>query len=135
VASWSEIERIRKDPKGFRALAKRLRTHGDELTDWERDFLTSIQNQRDKDEFTNRQSEKLMQIRNDYEIVTKLPLDLSVRLVLAECVQNRAELPEDREQWVLRRHAQNPTSIRRKDIGLLMWCGRRVGAVDPEPTD
>jgi hypothetical protein len=158
MALWSEIDRIRKDPKGFRALAKGMLAYGDALTDWERDFLSSIQNQHDKEftnrqsekllqirasvrnrhdkeEFTTRQSEKLLQIRDDYEMVTKLPLGLSVKLVLAQCVEGRIDLPEDFAQWVLKRHANNPTSIRRKDISLLMKCGRLVGAVDPEPSD
>jgi hypothetical protein len=161
MASWSEIDRIRKDPQGFRTLAKGVaRAYGEALTDWERDFLSSIQDQQQQEfttrqsekllqisaaasarkrpgneEFTTRQSEKLLQIRDDYEMVTKLPLGLSVRLVLQECVEGRADLPEEREEWILKRYEQNPNAIRRKDIGILMWCGRRVGAIDPERTD
>jgi hypothetical protein len=162
MALWSEIDRLRKDPEGFRTLAKGVaRAYGAALTDWERDFLSSIQDQHQQqefttrqserllqirasaaarkrprnEEFTTRQSEKLLQIRDDYEMVTKLPLGLSVRLVLAQCVEGRADLPEEREEWILKRYEQNPNAIRRKDVGILMWCGRQVGAIDPEPID
>jgi hypothetical protein len=132
MALWSEIDRIRKDPKGFRAVAKRLLAYGDELTDWERDFLTSIQSQHDKDEFTNRQSEKLLQIRDDYEVVTKLPRELSVRLVLQQCIEAKLDLSENDEAWIEQRVAESSATIRRKHVGRLMQCGREVHAIDPE---
>jgi hypothetical protein len=86
MASWKEIDRIRKEPKAFRALAKGLRAQfSDDLTDWERDFLEAIAGRDGKEEFTTRQSEKLLQIRDDYTSVSQLPGGFSVRIVLEEC--------------------------------------------------
>jgi len=74
MASWKEIDRIRKEPKAFRALAKGLRAQfSDDLTDWEKDFLEGIAGRVEKEEFTTRQSEKLLQIRDDYTSVSELP--------------------------------------------------------------
>lgn len=129
LASWRDIERIRKDPKAFRALAKRLRAHGDQLTDWEKDYLISIENQTERDEFTSRQSEKLLQIRDDYEIVTKLPRNLSVERTLAQCVEARADLL-DRAEFVLKLFAESHNSIRRKDVGKLMKCAEDLYVID-----
>jgi len=70
MASWREIDRIRKAPAEFRAVAKRLLNLGAELTEWESIFVESICNDTETKEFTTRQSEKLLQIRDDYETIT-----------------------------------------------------------------
>src|SRR6516225_8184857 len=82
--------RIRKEPKAFRALAMGLRAQfSDDLTDWEKDFLEAIAGRDGKKEFTTRQSEKLLQIRDDYTSVSQLPGGFSVRIVLEECKEAR----------------------------------------------
>ena len=84
MASWREIDRIRKAPAEFRALAKRLLNLGAELTDWESIFLESIRNDTETKEFTTRQSEKLLQIRDGYETLTKFQ-GFSVEILLDKC--------------------------------------------------
>ena len=72
MASWKEIDRIRKDAPGARALAGRLmKIQPGEFTVWELTFLQSISDYTDLDEFTTRQVEKLLQIRDDAERVTE----------------------------------------------------------------
>jgi hypothetical protein len=130
MASWQEIDRIRKNPKGFRALAKGLRAHISELTDWEKDFLTSINNQSDKEEFTTRQSEKLLQIRDDYESVTEMRGGFSVKIILRQCREARLDLSEDDEAWILQRFEESQTTIRRKHTGRLRRCARELGLIE-----
>jgi hypothetical protein len=132
MASWKEIDRIRKDPKAFRALAKGLRTHISELTDWEKDFLSSIHNQSDKDEYTTRQSEKLLQIRDDYESVTELLGGFSVKIILRQCREARLDLSEDDEEWILQRFEQSQTTIRRKHASRLRRCARQLGLIEDD---
>ncbi|MGD0334914.1 MAG: hypothetical protein ABSA90_16920 [Xanthobacteraceae bacterium] len=67
AASWQEIDRLRKDPAAFRALANRLLNLGVELTDWERTFLESVCNGPDFQKFTTRQTETLLQLRDHQE--------------------------------------------------------------------
>jgi hypothetical protein len=135
MASWQEIDRIRKNAKAFRALAKGLHMHIADLTDWEKDFLSSIKDQSEKDEFTTRQSEKLMQIRDDYESVTQLPGGFSVKLVLRDCNEARKNLSEDDEAWIVQRIKISETTIRRKHVGRLMRCAREVQAIEEEYAD
>jgi hypothetical protein len=136
MASWREIDRMRKDPEGFRALAAHLLTRIPDLTDWERDnFLPSILHQSKKEEFTTRQSEKLLQIRDDYQSITGLPGKFRVRLILQACKEARFDLSEDDEAWILRKVAINETTIRRKDVGKLMRCARQVHAIEEEYAD
>ena len=55
MASWREIDRIRKDPAAMRALAAHLmRLPNADLTEWEIKFLDSISEDRTGEEFTTR---------------------------------------------------------------------------------
>jgi hypothetical protein len=131
MAPWKEIDRIRKEPKAFRALAKGLRTQfAGDLTDWEKDFLEGIAGRDGKEEFTTRQSEKLLQIRDDYTSVSELPGGFSVRIVLEECKEARLDLSEDDEQW--QSYERSPTTIRRKNAGRLMRCARELHIIEQE---
>jgi len=124
AASWQEISRLKKDPAAFRTLAKRLLNLDVELTDWERTFLESVcdgpdyqkftarqtevllqlrdqkvsaaeakkaKKLHDEKEYSLRQSEKLLQIRNDYEIITNFH-GFSVGFLLKGCYEARLEL-------------------------------------------
>lgn len=135
MASWQEIDRIRKDPKAFLALAKGLRAHISELTDWEKDFLSSINSQNDKDEFTTRQSEKLLQIRDDYVSVTEIRGGFSVKIILRQCYEARLDLSEGDEEWIVQRFEQSPTTIRRKHAGRLRRCARQLGLIEDDDFD
>jgi hypothetical protein len=130
MASWREIDRIRKASAEFRSLAKRLLGFID-LTDWEKDFLASIRDDRDHKEFTTRQSEKLLQIRDDYELVTEFH-GLSVKILLRQCRDARLDLSEDDEEWIQQVFERNETSIRRKNVGRLMRCARELNIIEEE---
>jgi hypothetical protein len=133
MAPWTEIDRIRKEPKAFRALAKGLRAQfSDDLSDWEKDFLEDVAGRVAKEEFTTRQSEKLLQIRDDYTSVSQLPGGFSVTIILKECKEARLDLSEDDEQWILQSYKRSPTTIRRKNAGRLMRCARELHIVDQE---
>jgi len=135
MASWQEIDRIRKAAKGFRALAKGLYTHISDLTEWEKDFLSSIKDQREKDEFTTRQSEKLLQIRDDYVSVTEIQGGFSVRLIFRQCHEARLDLSDDDEAWIVQRFEQSQTTIRRKHAGRLRRCARELGLIEDDDYD
>jgi hypothetical protein len=130
MASWQEIDRFRKDPKRFRTLAARLLAHTLDLTNWEEDFLVSIKTQSDKDEFTTRQSEKLLQIRDDYGSVTELLGGFSVKIILHQCREARFDLSEGDDEWILRRFEESETEIRRKHAGRLRRCARQFGLIE-----
>jgi len=136
MASWQEIDRIRKAPKEFRSLAKGLRTQfSDDLTDWERDFLEEIAGRAGKEEFTTRQSEKLLDICDDYTSVSQLPGGFSVRIILEQCKLARRDLSENDEQWILQSYERNFTTIRRKNTGRLMRCARELRIIEEEYAD
>jgi len=132
MASWREIERVRKDANGARALAKRLvKIHPGEFTDWESDFLQSITRYTELFEFTTRQAEKLLEIRDDTEPVTECR-GFSVATIIKQCYEARLDLGEADEQWIVELHRQGSRSIRRKHLGRLMGCARELNVIEDE---
>jgi hypothetical protein len=134
MASWREIDRIRKVPIEFRALAKRLLAFGTELTEWESIFVEKICNDTEIEEFTTRQSEKLLQIRDDYETLTKFR-GFSVEILLDKCWLARTYLSEGQEEKLKRLCERSWVSVRRRDIGFLMRCARELGVIEEEFDD
>jgi hypothetical protein len=126
MASWKEIERIRKDREAVRAIAKRLLPN-DELSEWEREFLRSKTAARH--ELTNRQGEKLLEIRDGAEPLTEVA-GFSVRLLLENCFLARLDLSEEDEDFITRMRAKNTTTILRRHAGRLMRCARQLLLVD-----
>ena len=132
MASWREIDRVRKDASGARALAQRLlKIYPGELTEWEMDFLQSITTYTELFEFTTRQAEKLLEIRDDTEPVTACR-GFNVATMIAQCYQARLDLSEVDEQWIVDLHQQGGSSIRRRHLGRLMACARALNVIEVE---
>ena len=129
MPSWREIDRIRKAPADFRAVAKRLLNLGAELTEWESIFVESICNDTETKEFTTRQSEKLLQIRDDYETITKFH-GFSVETLLDKCWLARLDLSESQEEKLKKLRERSRISVRRRDIGFLMRCARELEIIE-----
>jgi len=134
MASWREIDRIRKSPAEFRALAKRLLNLDAELTEWESIFVESICNDTETKQFTTRQSEKLLQIRDDYETITECDR-FSVKSLLENCWLARVDLSERHEEKLQKLRERSLVSIRRKDVGFLMHRARELHIIEEEFAD
>jgi hypothetical protein len=132
MASWREIERVRKDPRAFRGVAKSLlNLPRADFTDWEVDFLEGMLRQVDEQGLTTRQSEKLLQIRDDSEFITEFR-GFSVRLLLRQCYDARLDLSEEDEEWITRLFERNQASLRRRHIGHLIRCAHELYIVDED---
>ena len=133
MASWREIDRIRKDPTAMRVLAAYLlKLPNAELTEWEINFLESISVDRTSEEFSARQAEKLMQIRDDSEDVSEIEhARLSVKILIADCQMGHHDLSESNEEWILG-FQKGTTSIKRRNIGRLLRCARDLNNIDDE---
>jgi len=130
VASWREIDRVRKDTNGARELAKRLlKIYPGELTDWEKDFLESITNYTELFEFTTRQSEKLLEIRDDAEPVNQYR-GFCIAILLKQCFAARLDLSEADAQRIVELCERSAASIKRKHIGRLIRCARELNIID-----
>ncbi len=95
MADYREINALAKNPSRARSLAKFLLSQ-DNLarTDWEADFLTAMLERRD--ELTTRQAEKLVEIRDDQILYTKVDQFVFKRLI-ETCWCNRFDLDSDED--------------------------------------
>ena len=133
MASWREIDSLRKDPTAFRALAKRLlNLPHEDYTDWEKLFLDDMAfSRKTVAEFTTRQSEKLLQIRDDAELV-KSYRGFSIKALLKGCYDGRQDLDEADEAWIVDMYARNAQSIKRRHVGRLTRCARALNLIDQD---
>jgi hypothetical protein len=132
MASWREIDRIRKDPASAHDIAEQLlRLPRLEFTDWEIDFLQGMTNLIGEDELTTRQAEKLLEIRDGAQIVTEFR-GFSVERLLKQCRDAHLDLSEPDEEWIAQTFNRSKTSIRRKNIGRLMRCARELDIIEEE---
>lgn len=127
--SWREIDRIRKQPQAFRDLAARLlAAHGDELNEWETEFLEGKARVK-VDEFSVRQAETLLQIRDDAEPVT-IWRGFSITTLLRQCFEARADLSEVDEEWIVGLRDRDTASVKRRHIGRLARCASQLGFIE-----
>lgn len=132
MASWREIESIRKRPHEFRAWAEAMLSAGDgDLTEWEADFLEGILAKPDqKDGYSLRQSEKLLEIR-DGRISVDAVRGFSVVTLVRKCFEARFDLSEDDEAWIVGLHEANASAVKRRDAGRLLRCAEHIQIIDP----
>ena len=97
MASWIEIDRIRKDPRVFKPLAGHLLANADharERSDSATDFLENVSHYR-SDELTTRQGEFLLELRDEARVFFKIGDGLSVEILIEKCFLARLELSND----------------------------------------
>jgi hypothetical protein len=128
MASWSEIERIRKDPDGARLVAQRLRSI-DSLTDWEGGFVDSLAERKSQEDLTTRQAEKLVQVRDENTFVSSWH-GFSVAALIRRCFEGRLDLSEEDEDWILDLKNNDTRSVRQRDAYRLMKCARQLNLIE-----
>lgn len=128
MASWKEIERFRRDVGAAKRLAAKLLAFHSDFTEWERDFLEKI-SQIDADYgLTTRQTEKLLQIRDDSELITEYR-GFSIRLLIKQIYEARLDLEEGDETWIVHIRENYDSSIRRRHVSRLMRYARDLHIV------
>ena len=93
MASWIEIDRVRKDPNTFRPMAARLLADPIfERSEFADGFLENIANWR-RDELSTRQGEILLELRDQAEIHHRYK-GLSIPTLIEKCYLDRFDLDE-----------------------------------------
>ena len=95
MASWPEIEKVRKDVGQFRSLAARLRSAEFDRSDDADDFLDKIALD-DLRELSTRQAEFLLGLRNDAERHFNLR-GFNVAKLIQECFVARLDLADEKD--------------------------------------
>lgn len=112
MASWKEIERVRKSAAEARSIAAALlKFNSPDMTEWEGSFLESMAHHSDDEMLTTRQVEKLLQIRDDLTFVDKTYNGLSVRILIEKIFLGRMDLSEGDEEWIVKSRGRNSVSM------------------------
>jgi hypothetical protein len=129
MASWIEIDRVRKDPVAFKALAKRLLADLHfERSEFADGFLEDISNY-NRGELTTRQAEVLLAMRDEAEIHFTIK-GLSVATLIDRCHQNRFDLEETDQQRIERLKAQGRRFVRGNEMGWFKHICKDLGEME-----
>lgn len=133
MASWIEIERVRKDPKVFRPLAKHLLAdpHSAEArSESATDFLENISCY-DRDELTTRQGEFLLELRDEAKVYFRIADGLSVEILIGKCFLARPDLSRDDDiERIEALKASGRTSVTGKEIAWFKRICRELGEIE-----
>jgi hypothetical protein len=128
MASYREMDAVGRDPGRFIVMAKQCLLFPD-LTDWERDFLGSLVT-RPPDRLSTRQAEVLFEIRDDNELISKIDGNISISTLVRRAYEQRLELDEGDEEWIVAVWKRGTTSLRRRHIGRLKRCCVQLGELE-----
>jgi hypothetical protein len=131
MQDYREIDRIRKDLVAVRSLAKRLLElpHAD-WNDWEIDFLQHMARRKGPDPITTRQSEKLVELRDDAEYYCSVH-GFSVQALLKNCWVARDDLDsEDDRKFIEQLKETSISCVKRRQLRKLLACARELGEIE-----
>ena len=133
MASWSEIERVRKDPKAFKPLAKQLLADpysAEARSETATDFLEKISCY-ERDELTTRQGEFLIELRDEARTFFEIADGLSVEILIGKCFLARLELSRDDDiERIEALKASGRTFITGKQITWFKRICRELGEIE-----
>ena len=130
MASWIEIDRIRKDPAGFKSLARALLINSTfEKTEWEQDFLKDKVEGKKRQEFTTRQGEAILDLRDKATLHTKYK-GLSISILIEKCWLNRFDLDERDQEFIESLKASGRGYVTGRQIGRFIGICEQLGEVE-----
>lgn len=130
MASHIEMSRIASDPVAVRAMARGLlivSTAG--WTDWELDFLEHLAEWQGREPLSERQREKLFELRDNSTSFTNYR-GISIASLVRDCWIGRLDLDEEDAAFIEELHARKTVSLKRRQLGKLLACARRLTLVD-----
>jgi hypothetical protein len=129
MASWIEIDRLRKDSAACRALAKRLLADPTfDRSDFADGFLEDISNYKGA-ELTTRQSEVLLALRDEAEIHHTIR-GLSVAELIDVFHQNRFDLDEGDQDRIDKLKSQGRRFVRGYEMGWFKRICKQLGEME-----
>jgi hypothetical protein len=131
MQDYREIDRVRKDSVAVSSLAKRLLAiPSHDWNDWELDFLEHMARHRGRDPITTRQSEKLIELRDDSEYHSSVK-GFSVASLITNCWFARDDLNSEQDRrFIEDLKASGVSAIRGRQLWKLLACARELGEVE-----
>ncbi|PLR28989.1 hypothetical protein SGCZBJ_00700 [Caulobacter zeae] len=130
MVSWREVEAIKRD----RALARRvvasvLALGEHVLSVWERKFCKKLELLLLDRGLTTEQAERLLQIRDRRQLIRVFD-GFSIKSLISDCYEGRADLSERDDLWIARLKAVSPDGVSRKRLPWLLYCARQLNLLD-----
>jgi hypothetical protein len=132
MASYKEMLALGRDPVRVRAVARRLLASAEDWTEWERDFLEGLVAAYGSDALSTRQREKLVELRNGAEYVSKVE-ELDVASLIDKCWLRRLDLDYGDDIAFIEQE-RGSSSIKRRHVERLLRCCRKLGVMIADAT-
>jgi hypothetical protein len=131
MASWNEIERVRKNPNTFKPLAANLLNLPDgNWWEYAERFLRDVSHYR-YPELNTRQAEFLLKLRDDKTTHFKIGDGLSVAILIEKCFQARFDLDNDRDiEFIESLHSSGRTFVTGRQLGWFIRICKKLGEIE-----
>jgi hypothetical protein len=131
MASWTEIERVRKDPTAFKPLAARLLKMPDgDWWEYAERFLRDV-SEYPHPELNTRQAEFLLKLRDDKATHFKVGDGFSVAILIEKCFQARFDLDDDRDMdFIESLRASGRTFVTGRQRGWFVRICKQLGEIE-----
>ena len=131
MATYADIKTFGNNPKRVRALAKSLLAHaGADWTDWELDFLDSMAAQPDGSTLSDRQVEKLCQVRDRLWSALRNTDRYNLPSIYQSVSSATLDLPEEHADFVA---SLDPTKLELLSMdkrARLLDCAQRLNVIE-----
>lgn len=129
MATWSDIEKVRRNMALAKVMAKSLIRLGGEdgLNEFEKVFLHDAADWTGE-ECSQRRAEVLFEIHEDIELISER-FGFSISRLLEACYEARLDLSEEDEAFIIELHEKKPQCVQRRTARRIMRCAREIGAL------
>jgi hypothetical protein len=130
MASHIEMKRLGDDADAVVRLVTFLQTIASaEWTEWELNFLDSLQLRVAKDPLTARQVEKLFELKDAAESFTRYQ-GFAVPALIRACFAHRLDLDDDDDvAFVERLAGETPKALKLRPLMRLVRCAREIDVI------
>jgi replication fork clamp-binding protein CrfC len=130
MASHIEMKRLSDDLDAVHRLVQFLQTVTTaEWTEWELNFLDSLQLRKSKDPLSLRQTEKLIELRDAAQTFSRYE-GYSIKTLISSCHSNALDLADDEDvAFIERLKAENPATLKRRPLFRLVRCARELDII------
>jgi hypothetical protein len=131
MASWNEIERVRRSPKTFKPLAAQLLKLPDgDWWEYADRFLRDVSEYR-YPELNTRQAEYLLKLRDDKAKHFKIGDGFSVAILVEKCFQARLDLDDERDtEFIESLRAAGRTYVTGRQLGWFARICKQLGEIE-----
>jgi len=131
MASWREIDRVRKSPKTFKPLAAQLlKQSNGTWWDYAERFLRDVSQYR-LPELNARQAEYLLKLRDDKATHYTIRGGFSVAILIKNCFEARLDLSNDEDiEFITSLHNSGRPFVTGRQLGWFIRICKELGEVE-----